>query len=117
MAKKEGVNKSQFIRDVLAKNATATAREVQEAWNATGQKEPLGTPIIYLVKSKFGKPSGRRGRPKGGADGVGVIPRSETSGVYLQIEAELDKLISKTPDSKITEALRSARRRVSARLI
>ena len=118
-ASAEGVNKSEFIRGVFAKNATASAKEVQEAWAAAGHKVPLGTPLIYLVKSKSGKPSGRRGRPRGdmkreegGSGGVG-----NGREVYFQIEAELDKLVSRAPDSKIAEALRNARRRVSAKLV
>ena len=119
-ARAEGVDKSEFIRGGLSKKPKAMFRHVLEAWTVAGNKDLLTTSLFYLVKSKAKKPSCRRGRPKldrGGADGVGVSPRDEANAVYVQIESELDKLISLAPDAEIAEAPRAARRRVSARLV
>ena len=120
MSKTEGVSKSQFIRDELAKNPKASFRQVSETWTAAGNREPLTSSLFYLVKSQSGYSRGRRGRPKQTAGaGSSAIDAggNEISTVYLQIESELDKLILKAPDSKIAEALRNARRRVSAKLV
>ena len=118
-ASAEGVNKSEFIRGELSKNPKAMFKHVSEAWNASGNKELLTASLFYFVKSKFGKSIQRRGRPRSdqGLASSGAGTENETSDIYLQIESELDKLISRAPDSKTAEALRAARRRVSAKLV
>ena len=117
--KSGGPNKSAFIRGVLEKNKGATAKDAQEAWKAAGNKDKLNPSLFYNLKGKMssgGKKKKRRGRPPKAA----ASETSSGSNVYLSIEKSLDGLIAKAEearDGKLAEALRSARRRASAKLV
>ena len=116
-AKSEGINKSQFIRDHFQQKPNATARDIVTAFAEAGHGV-LNPMLVYLVKSKSAEKKRRRGKTeRGGADGVGIRTSDDAANVYLQIETELEKLIVRAPDKAVAEALRLARRRVSAKLV
>ena len=62
MAKKGGVNKSQQIREILARNPRAKGREVQEELASKGVK--VTSTLIYLVKAKMRRTKRRQNRQK-----------------------------------------------------
>ena len=117
-----GVNKSAFIRDILTKNNEAKPADVNAAWAGAGHKEKLNQTLYYQVKKSLGLSSGRRkkrGRkPK--VAGAAPVMRTDSSAGYLSIENSLDGLIIEAQqmrDSKLAEALRTARRVVSSKLL
>ena len=118
-ASTEAPSKSQFIRDELAKNPNAMFRHVSAAWTAAGNKDQINASLFYVVKYKSSATRGRRERLRQAirADALSMTASTDANAVYLQIESELDNLVARAPDSKIAEALRNARRRVSAKLV
>lgn len=124
----DGVNKSQFIRDVLTENRKATIHDINKAWNEAGNEGELNPTLYYQAKGRMGLAKGRRGRPPREAveTAAGAARVAKESAVaddgttFLAIELELDKLIAKADglgDSKLADSLRTARRRVAAKLI
>ena len=69
MAKKrggDGPNKSEFIRNKLKEDGTATADQIKQAWKSEGLPGELSTALFYQVRSSMGITStSRRGRKKG----------------------------------------------------
>ena len=117
MAKTQSVNKSEFIRNAFKADPKVSLSGVQEQWKQAGNKDNLSGTLYYHQKSRLGIALKRRGRPR---KSQAVMSESNGNETYLKIEMELDMLIAKAvvlKDSKIVEALRKARRRVSAELI
>lgn len=117
-----GPNRSEFIREILTANPQTSAREVQEKWTASGNKDKLNPTLFYLVKSKLGLTSGVRGGRRAGrpSAAAGRMGRTGQNGGYLEIEQALDRLISQAEglrDNKLADDLRQARRRASTALI
>lgn len=75
MAKKAAVNKSQAIRDALAKNPDKSPSEIAEMLKSDGIT--ITAQYVSTIKSNAKiktrrKVMGRRGRPRGGATGAGL---------------------------------------------
>lgn len=124
-AKKDGPNKSAFIRDLLTKNPKITVKEVAAAWVGGGNKDELNPTLYYQVKKSMGiKSKGRRGRgpgrpPKSATAAIADAGSSKSDG-YIAIESALDRLIRDAEslrDNSLVEKLRAARRQVSAKLV
>jgi hypothetical protein len=120
-----GPNRSAFIRDQLNANPGAKLGDVQEAWSSAGNSGEITGTLYYQVKKSMGL-SNRRKKKKGraaaaptGSPSISVETSNSAEG-YLAIEKSLDKLIAQAGelgDTKLTEELRVARRRASARLV
>ena len=120
-----GPNRSAFIREQLNADPGAKLGDVKEAWSAAGNPGEITGTLYYQVKKTMGL-SNRRKKKKGraseapvGGSSVSVEP-SSTSETYLAIEKSLDKLIAQAGeigDARLSEELRVARRRASAKLV
>jgi hypothetical protein len=76
MAKKDGVNKSQLIREIFEKNPKAKGKEVQQELAEKGVK--VTSTLIYLVKGKLRRARRRQNRQHvaqvtGNANAIDVI--------------------------------------------
>lgn len=117
--KKGAVNKSAFIRGVLEKNSAASAKDAQDAWKSAGHKGKLSPALFYQTKARMGLGSRRqkrRGRPAKAAASAALASTDS----YLAIEQQLDKLIAQSvelKDGNLSDALLTARRRASAKLL
>lgn len=113
----EGPNKSEFIRGILNQNSGAKLGDVNEAWKAAGHSGLITPTLYYQVKSKLGLTKGRkRRRRRVATESKGPSPAD----AYLAIERELDHLVAKAAglgDQRLAEAIRTARRRASSKLI
>ena len=73
--KNEG--KTAFVKDVLAKNATANAQAVNEAWTAAGHKGTISTTLVQNCRSDLGLTgnlrSGRKAAKTNGAHGKSKV--------------------------------------------
>jgi len=58
--KKSGVNKSAFIRSVLEKDGTATAKVVQVAWNNAGHTGQMNPTLVSIIRGNMGLTKGRK---------------------------------------------------------
>jgi hypothetical protein len=113
-------SRSDFIRKQLASKPEVKLSEINEAWKKAGHTGEITATLFYQVKSKGGAPKRRRGRPPGSGRGPGRPPRATGSGSYLAIEQALDSLITSAEligDQSLADALRTARRTVSAKLV
>ena len=123
MAKKKVVRSgaTAFVRDFLGQNPQATGKEVETAWRKAGHKAPFHQSMVYKIKGDLGLTSKRRKKRRKKAVAAETAPVAADPGVeFLAIEKALDSLISKAEglkDAKLAEALRVARRRVSAKLV
>src|SRR5688572_29829259 len=71
MAKRK-INRSQAIRDYLAKNAGASVSEIKEALAKKGIKASDGLINAVKYRKSAGKGKKKRGRPAGGASVAGI---------------------------------------------
>ena len=76
MAKKAAVNKSQAIRDALAKNPDKSPSEIADMLKSDGIS--ITAQYVSTIKSNAKiktrrKVMGRRGRPRGGSSGMGTM--------------------------------------------
>ena len=118
MAKKAAVNKSQFIRDELTKNAKASAKDVQDAWAKAGNKDKLNPVLYYVAKKNLGLSKGRKRRKAAAGNQENGNDSIDGDIALYRLEADLDALIERAKgDAKVVESLRAARRQVSARLV
>lgn len=70
----KGANKSEFIRDQLKRNPAATAKEVVEAWESSGNEGSLSETLYYNVK----KAQGLAGGGGGGSALRGLVRMKKT---------------------------------------
>lgn len=120
-----GPNRSAFIRDQLTENPSAKLNDVNEAWTSQGNSGEITGTLYYQVKKSMGLSKGRKKR-RGRAVAAPMANHSESAKLssgaegYLAIEKTLDKLIAQAGelgDSKLSDELRAARRRASAKLV
>lgn len=97
VVKKDGVNKSQAIRDYLDKNKDATGPDAVEALAKQGVQVTL--PLVYNVRSTMGtKKKATKKGPKGGhvSDVLGTLDAAKEfvtrAGGLEQAKAVLDRL-------------------------
>lgn len=120
--KKAGApSRSEFIRNTLANNRKASFDEVNEAWKKAGNTGVITRTLYHQVKSKSGFSRGRkrrgRKRGEGAAPTAAVRPASNT---YFEIEISLERLVAQAEsiaNKQLADALRSARRLASAKLL
>jgi hypothetical protein len=111
--KRRGPNRSAFIREYLERSPSASAREVADAWTGAKHRGKLSPTLYYQIRRRMGVSGGkgkRRGRPG----------KAAAAGGYLGIEQQLDQLIALAHgqgDTELSEALRTARRHVSAKIL
>jgi hypothetical protein len=125
MAKKrlrgDGPNQSQFIRDLFAANPQTKLGDAKKAWSDAGHKGAIGNSLFYVVKrkaqmtrvptgTKRGRPVGSTNKPKATADAAS----------YEAVEDRLDDVIRMLwtlGDHGLVAELRTARRKVAAKLV
>ena len=99
MAKQNGVNKSQAVRELLTKNPEMGAREVITALAAQGIK--INPPLYYFVK---GKMKGRKGRRRQGRKKE-VVAAPSVNGDALSTILKVKKLAAEVGGLKKLKAL------------
>lgn len=74
--------KTEFVREVLAKNKQANAQAVNDAWVAAGHDGTISTTLVQQVRSKLGLTGNiRAGRKSSGSGkGAGSSDRSHRAG-------------------------------------
>lgn len=128
--KKDGVNKTKFIRDLVQANNAITWKEVLDKWHADGHTEGLNQVLYYHVRRAMGLVKGGAGKKRirkstkgkklAKSDSTPVVASKPSSmGVLLEVERHLDSIISALGSSHtdVVEALRNARRHVSSRIV
>ncbi len=117
--------KTQFIREILARDPQANARKIREAWEEEGYEGTISQTLVNKQRSLLGLAGNiKGGRPKGSGVLVtnetytgkkrGRKPKSEVfnassgverrgtsgrrSGQLSQIEAEIDRLLFRVMD-------------------
>ncbi len=117
--------KTQFIREILARDPQANARKIREAWEEEGYEGTISQTLVNKQRSLLGLAGNiKGGRPKGSGAPVtnetytgkkrGRKPKSEgfyasaaverrgtsgrRSGQLSQIEAEIDRLLFRVMD-------------------
>lgn len=113
-------NRSEFIREVLRQNPKAKHHDVVAAWQAAGHSGQITHTLFYKArlrksrKSKFARRQHQKAKPV-------IEPKgSAPIGDYVAIERTLDRLVEQSEqlgDRVLTDAIRAARRRASAKLI
>jgi hypothetical protein len=130
--RKGGMNRSEFIRGVFAKNPGAKLSDAKKAWADAGNKDTLNNGLFYLVKSKLGLAGSRasnrgkrRGRPVGSVNGSVASSRNGASsrasaGGYEAVENRLDEVIHllwELGDHDLVAEFKGARRKIAAKLV
>lgn len=109
-------SRSKFIRETLGSNSNMSLEDINEAWKSAGHRGGIKGSLFYQVKSKSGlrrKGKGRRGRPRG------RVGKASANG-YLEIEVGLEGLVAQAEtigNKDLAEAIRTARRLASAKLV
>lgn len=103
---KAKTNRSQAIRDYLAKNAMASANEIKEALAKEGIK--VSDSLISAVKYK--KPKGKRGKKRGRS------PSAASNGAAISIDSLVaaKKMVDQLGGLAAAEKLLAALRRLGA---
>jgi hypothetical protein len=130
--------KSMFIKEALNDNPKASARELSEAWQASGQPGTISASLVSQVRSRMGLAGKRRRRRRKGANasaaGRGRQPMpagTPTNGAIpakargkkndlMNLEIEIDRLLMKVVEigwlGAVEDDLRKARRHLYAGL-
>lgn len=124
MAKKRsnGVNQSQFMRELLASNPNAVPADAKKAWSAAGNKGMLTGSLYYIIKKKLGltSPSARkRGRPVVHKSHSGSLAPAVSAKGYEEVEHKIDEVVHllwELGDHDLAGEFRTVRRKVAARL-
>jgi len=115
--KKAGApSRSAFIRDLRLKNKKLSYDEANEAWKKAGHSGGITRTLFYQAKSKS---RGRKRRGRRGAEAQAAVARPSSES-YLAIEISLERLGAQAHDlgnKQLAEALRTARRIASAKLV
>ena len=111
-----------FIREFLGQNPQATSKEIEAAWKKAGNKAPFHQSMVYKIKGDLGLSTKRKKRRKKAvaAEAAPTATAADPGAEFLTIEKSLDALVAQAEglkDAKLAEALRVARRRVSAKLV
>jgi hypothetical protein len=119
-----GPNQSAFIRELFGKNPDLKLGDANKAWTEAGNSGEIGTSLFYVIKRKLGltrstKSGKRRGRPPG-SGAKGVVSAGRRASGYEAIEDALDEVIQKLRefgDLELVDELRTARRKIGAKLV
>lgn len=88
---KKKVNKSELIRETIAKNPTAKAPEVLALLKKDGVAVSL--PLIYQAMKKNGTPKTKavkRGRPKSGTSTAKAAASTSTNDLFTSMQSFVD---------------------------
>lgn len=126
----DGPNRSAFIRDKLNEDPNTKLEAITEAWVNEGNEGEITPTLYYQIRKqmglsnrrrkKRGRPAGTAGRPRRRAAETTAVAASGGDNVYDEIESTLDELIRRAlelGDRKLSDDLRMARRRASAKLV
>lgn len=96
MAKKDGVNRSELIRQVYEKNPKAKGKEIQSELASKGIK--VSSNLIYLVKAKLRRVKRRQNRQKvamatGNGNAIEVIRKIKAVAMDVGGLAKLKQLV------------------------
>ena len=112
--------KSAFIRQVLARKPKITAVDMTALWKAAGHPGSISRVHIHHAKHRITRLLGRKGQRAERRRIVRRVARTGGQSGYAQLEQALDGLVAQAEqlnDANLADALRSARRRASAKLL
>ena len=62
--------KSDFVRDVLSKNAKANPKDVNDAWKGAGRSGEISPSLVHKIRADMGVTGNLRARLDNGSNGV-----------------------------------------------